>query len=262
MTVFAARSTSTARRRLRGRPRDHARHHLLGVQARDQRDRASTPPGAASPARRTASRSPATTCRPRRSSASPGLIYLYGFDGFMYSIGCLVAFLTVMFLLAERMRNAGKYTFADVLAFRLRERPARVAAAHRHARRRGLLPDRADGRRGRADQGAGRHRLHARGADHRRVHARLRPLRRHGRDDLGADHQGRAADGRHRRDVDLRARQGRLQPDRAVQPGRGGERRPRIDVLARPGHLPARTRSTRCRSGSRWCSAPRACRTS
>jgi cation/acetate symporter len=58
-----------------------------------------------------------------------GLIFLYGFDGFLYSIGFLVAFLTVMFLLAERMRNAGKYTMADVLAFRLNERPARTAAA-------------------------------------------------------------------------------------------------------------------------------------
>src|ERR687894_1179181 len=58
-----------------------------------------------------------------------GLIYLFGFDGFVYSIGFLVAFLTVMFLLAERMRNSGKYTIADVLAFRLRERPARTAAA-------------------------------------------------------------------------------------------------------------------------------------
>jgi cation/acetate symporter len=58
-----------------------------------------------------------------------GLIFLYGFDGFLYSIGFLVAFLTVMFLLAERMRNAGKFTIADVLAFRLRERPARTAAA-------------------------------------------------------------------------------------------------------------------------------------
>src|SRR5215218_3336863 len=58
-----------------------------------------------------------------------GLIFIYGFDGFLYSIGFLVAFLTVMFLLAERMRNAGKFTIADVLAFRLRERPARTAAA-------------------------------------------------------------------------------------------------------------------------------------
>src|SRR6476661_3197898 len=58
-----------------------------------------------------------------------GLIFLFGFDGFLYSIGFLVAFLTVMFLLAERMRNAGKYTIADVLSFRLNERPARTAAA-------------------------------------------------------------------------------------------------------------------------------------
>ncbi|HVL94964.1 MAG TPA: sodium/solute symporter [Solirubrobacteraceae bacterium] len=58
-----------------------------------------------------------------------GLIFLYGFDGFLYSVGFLVAFLTVLFLLAERMRNAGKFTIADVLSFRLRERPARVAAA-------------------------------------------------------------------------------------------------------------------------------------
>jgi cation/acetate symporter len=58
-----------------------------------------------------------------------GLIYLFGFDGFLYSVGFLVAFLTVLFLLAERMRNSGKYTMADVLAFRLNERPARAAAA-------------------------------------------------------------------------------------------------------------------------------------
>src|SRR5215210_8012367 len=54
-----------------------------------------------------------------------GLIFLFGFDGFLYSVGFLVAFLTVLFLLAERMRNAGKFTMADVLSFRLRERPAR-----------------------------------------------------------------------------------------------------------------------------------------
>lgn len=58
-----------------------------------------------------------------------GLIFLFGFDGFLYSVGFLVAFLTVLFLLAERMRNAGKYTMADVLSFRLNEKPARAAAA-------------------------------------------------------------------------------------------------------------------------------------
>ena len=58
-----------------------------------------------------------------------GLIFLFGFDGFLYSVGFLVAFLIVLFLLAERMRNSGKFTIADVLSFRLNERPARVAAA-------------------------------------------------------------------------------------------------------------------------------------
>src|ERR687894_414059 len=58
-----------------------------------------------------------------------GLIFLFGFDGFLYSVGFLVAFLTVLFLLAERMRNSGKYTIADTLAYRLKERPARAAAA-------------------------------------------------------------------------------------------------------------------------------------
>jgi cation/acetate symporter len=58
-----------------------------------------------------------------------GLIFLFGFDGFLYSVGFLVAFLTVLFLLGERMRNSGKYTIADVLSFRMNQRPARAAAA-------------------------------------------------------------------------------------------------------------------------------------
>ena len=58
-----------------------------------------------------------------------GLIFLFGFDGFLYSVGFLVAFLTVLFLLSERMRNSGKYTMADVLSFRMNEKPARAAAA-------------------------------------------------------------------------------------------------------------------------------------
>jgi cation/acetate symporter len=58
-----------------------------------------------------------------------GLIFLFGFDGFLYSVGFLVAFLIVLYLMAERMRNSGKFTMADVFSFRLNERPARVAAA-------------------------------------------------------------------------------------------------------------------------------------
>jgi cation/acetate symporter len=58
-----------------------------------------------------------------------GLIYLFGFDGFVTGVAALASFVTVLLLLAERMRNAGKYTMADVLAFRLEARPARTAAA-------------------------------------------------------------------------------------------------------------------------------------
>ena len=58
-----------------------------------------------------------------------GLVALFGFDGLIYSIGFLVGWPIVMFLIAEPLRNLGKYTFSDVVAFRLRQRPVRVAAA-------------------------------------------------------------------------------------------------------------------------------------
>ncbi|WP_270887184.1 solute symporter family protein [Pedococcus sp. 5OH_020] len=58
-----------------------------------------------------------------------GAIALNGYDGFLYSIGFLVAWLVALLLVAELLRNAGKYTMADVLSFRLRQRPVRMAAA-------------------------------------------------------------------------------------------------------------------------------------
>ncbi|MEY2536231.1 MAG: cation/acetate symporter [bacterium] len=58
-----------------------------------------------------------------------GLIYLFGVDAFVGLMAAIVAFVPVLLYLAERMRNSGKYTLADVLAFRLRERPARMSAA-------------------------------------------------------------------------------------------------------------------------------------
>jgi cation/acetate symporter len=58
-----------------------------------------------------------------------GLVALYGFDGLIYSIGFLVGWPIVLFLIAEPLRNLGKYTFADVVAFRLRQTPVRIAAA-------------------------------------------------------------------------------------------------------------------------------------
>jgi cation/acetate symporter len=58
-----------------------------------------------------------------------GLVALSGFDGLIYSIGFLVGWPVVMCLIAEPLRNLGRYTFSDVVAFRLRQEPVRVAAA-------------------------------------------------------------------------------------------------------------------------------------
>src|SRR5579883_1534353 len=58
-----------------------------------------------------------------------GLVSLNGFDGLIYSIGFLVGWPIVMFLIAEPLRNLGKYTFTDVVAYRLKQTPVRVASA-------------------------------------------------------------------------------------------------------------------------------------
>lgn len=58
-----------------------------------------------------------------------GAIALTGYDGFLYSIGFFVAWLIALLLVAEPLRNTGKFTMADVLSFRLKQKPVRVAAA-------------------------------------------------------------------------------------------------------------------------------------
>ncbi len=58
-----------------------------------------------------------------------GAIAINGYDGFLYSIGFLVAWLVALLLVAELMRNTGKFTMADVLSFRLKQGPVRMAAA-------------------------------------------------------------------------------------------------------------------------------------
>ncbi|OKA06833.1 solute symporter family protein [Amycolatopsis regifaucium] len=58
-----------------------------------------------------------------------GAIAVYGYDGFLYSIGFLVAWLIALLLVAELLRNTGKFTMGDVLAFRMKQRPVRAAAA-------------------------------------------------------------------------------------------------------------------------------------
>ncbi|MGW1885449.1 solute symporter family protein [Streptomyces sp. NPDC001970] len=57
-----------------------------------------------------------------------GLIALYGYDGMLYSVGFLVAWLVVLLLVAELVRNCGRFTLADVVAARMSERPVRIAA--------------------------------------------------------------------------------------------------------------------------------------
>ena len=59
-----------------------------------------------------------------------GAIALAGYDGFLYSIGFLVAWLVALLLVAELMRNTARFTMADVLAFRMRQGPVQIGRAH------------------------------------------------------------------------------------------------------------------------------------
>jgi cation/acetate symporter len=58
-----------------------------------------------------------------------GLVYASGYDGLIYSIGFLVGWPIILFMIAERLRNLGKYTFADVASYRLQQTPIRSLAA-------------------------------------------------------------------------------------------------------------------------------------
>ena len=254
---------------LRRPSRDHAGHHLLRLAAYQVDTSAffTAGRGICGPANGFA------IAGDYMSAASflgiAGLIYLYGFDGFVYSVGFLVAFLTVLFLLAERMRNSGKYTIADVLSFRMRERPGAPGRGHRHADRGRLLPDRPDGRRGGADpEPAPASRSPTRWS-HRRADAGLRDLRRHDRHHLRADREGGPAHGGRHRHVGLRARAA-WASTRSSCSARRPRRRGRQRVLPVPGprqhgarghdlREPGRLRVARARA---WCSARPGCPTS
>src|SRR4249919_3963980 len=58
-----------------------------------------------------------------------GLVAMRGYDGMIYATGWLVGWPALMFLVAEPLRNLGKYTFADVVAFRLKQTPVRISSA-------------------------------------------------------------------------------------------------------------------------------------
>ena len=57
------------------------------------------------------------------------MMFLNGYDGLLYSVGFFVAWIVALFLVAEPLRNTGKYTMADVLSFRKNQKPVRTAAA-------------------------------------------------------------------------------------------------------------------------------------
>ncbi|WPB89480.1 solute symporter family protein [Streptomyces malaysiensis] len=59
-----------------------------------------------------------------------GAIAVHGYDGFLYSVGWLVAWLVALLLVGERLRNTGRFTVGDVMAFRMKQRPVRAAAAN------------------------------------------------------------------------------------------------------------------------------------
>jgi cation/acetate symporter len=59
-----------------------------------------------------------------------GAIAVHGYDGFLYSVGWLVAWLVALLLIGERVRNTGRFTMGDVMAFRMKQRPVRAAAAN------------------------------------------------------------------------------------------------------------------------------------
>ena len=85
-----------------------------------------------------------------------GAIAVYGYDGFLYSIGFLVAWLVALLLVAELMRNTARFTMADVLAFRMRQRPGAHGGGDLDPRRLAVLPAGADGRRRRPGHPAAR----------------------------------------------------------------------------------------------------------
>ena len=87
-----------------------------------------------------------------------GAIAINGYDGFLYSIGFLVAWLVALLLVAELLRNVGKYTMADVLSFRLQAAAGPHGRGDLHPRRLLLLPAGPDGRRRWPRRPAARHR--------------------------------------------------------------------------------------------------------
>ena len=206
----------------------HGRHHVLGQPAEHAAPLTSTPAAATSPGFQNGMAISGDYMSAASFLGISGAIAPSGYDGFLYSIGFLVAWLVALLLVAELLRNSGPLHDG---------RPARLPDApdpgpHRrgdvHGRRLDLLPARPDGRRRCARRAAARCRVRGhQGAHHRRGRPAddlLRHRRRHEGHDLGADRQGGAADERHGPDHGAGARGVQLQPLRPAR--RGGQTTP------------------------------------
>lgn len=121
------------------------------------------------------------------------LVYTSGYDGLIYSLGFLVGWPIILFLIAERLRNLGRYTFADVASYRLKQGPIRtlsacgslvVVALYLIAQMVGA---------GKLIEPAVRPELPRRGGAGRRADGDVRPVRRHAGHHLGTDHQSGTA---------------------------------------------------------------------
>ena len=84
------------------------------------------------------------------------MIAFYGYDGFLYSIGYLAGWVVALFVIAEPLKRLGQFTFADALDSRFQLAGIKLVGGDQHAGRQPLLPDPADGRRGRTGQAAAR----------------------------------------------------------------------------------------------------------
>ena len=179
-------------------------------------------------------------------------IFTDGYDGLIYSIGFLVGWPIILFLMAERLRNLGRFTFADVASFRFAQTPVRSFAAistlvvvlfYLIAQMVGAgqlikllfgLP------------------YWIRGGHRRRADDALRAVRRHDRDDLGADHQGRAA--ARRRDLHGVSWCWRTSASRPRRCSRAAVE-VKTDLAAAAGAPPARRRRRAARSWGRAISS-------
>ena len=184
-----------------------------------------------------------------------GLAFTGNSDAVLYIVAPLVGFTVMLLFIAEPLRNLGRYTVPEVVALRFPGRSVRAFTAAAALVVTIFYLDRADGRCRSVDRDPARRSVLARGGRRRDAHDVVRRVRRHARDDLGADHQGSRADRRRGADDDPDVSPGRLRHRLAVldRPRADGHRVHRqqnrraefavLDAVARPRAVAGRLRT-------------------